>query len=157
LGTPNPLHNLKHLKIYLTNSEIACEFGGWSYWSLQELMRSSSPTWPRLVGFTLFGFVTSADYLLDFLQKQPALRRITLSGVKLVQGSWKSTVGNLRRSLILTEARIQRPLIEDNGGHMFSSEGTDQEIMFSNAVEKYLLHGENPLELLWTTELGPTH
>ena len=158
LGTPHRMHNLKHLKIYPANSEIACEFGGWSYWSLQELMGSSSPTWPRLFGLTLSGCVTGADYLLDFLQKQPALRQITLSGVKLVQGSWKSTVDNLRKSLILTEARIQRPLIEHIGGYIFSSEDIDQEVGFSNAVERYLLDGgENPLEKLWATDLGPAH
>ena len=87
LETISSIHNLMHLKLYFTNFENFDEFSDRFYWSLQELIGSLSSTWPYLYAFSLFGLVTSADYLLDVLQRQLALRLMTSSGVKLVQGS----------------------------------------------------------------------
>ncbi len=141
LRTVSSMRNLKRLELYPSRFY---EFNEMSYWSLQNLIGSSTPVWQNLCEFRLFGAAANAADLLDLLQKQPALRRITLGAVNLTWGNWEATIDSLRRSLVLTQARLQKPLTES---HSSRASGAVEDATSSNTIEEYVLReGQNPLE-----------
>ncbi len=141
LRTVSSMRNLKRLELYPSRFY---EFNEMSYWSLQNLIGSSTPVWQNLCEFRLFGAAANAADLLDLLQKQPALRRITLGAVNLTWGNWEATIDSLRRSLVLTQARLQKPLTES---HSSRASGAVEDTTSSNTIEEYVLReGQNPLE-----------
>lgn len=117
-------------------------------------------TWHKLRELALQQLSTTEDYLVDILLRhKETLRRLALSEIEIIGGTWESTLSRIGGKLTkLKKMKLRGHIRDDQVEYFFGDHELDQDRVdaFRDSIESYILYGGQMPELLPDhTALGP--